>query len=128
MNKKSTLALDMNVIEKAEEWENLRIAAYAAQVESLDCGTGLIIGELRSTGLADNTLAISLGDNGAAPSYLTRMATAQRGEAMRSPGTVMVDQAEKAELHCHRHGFLAPADIVAAQARGLRSGLQCQYR
>lgn len=47
-------------------WQAARMAAYAAQVESIDRSTGRIMEALRAAGEADNTLVIFLSDNGAA--------------------------------------------------------------
>ena len=46
-------------------WEARRMAAYAAQVERMDRGIGLILDQLEASGVRDNTLIIFLSDNGA---------------------------------------------------------------
>ena len=48
-------------------WQAERMAAYAAQVESIDRGLGELLETLQSAGKADNTLVLFLSDNGAAP-------------------------------------------------------------
>lgn len=45
-------------------WEARRMAAYAAQVERMDRGVGVILDQLESSGVRDNTLVIFLSDNG----------------------------------------------------------------
>ena len=47
-----------------KEWEALRMAVYAAQIDRMDQGIGRIIAELERTGRMDNTLFIFLSDNG----------------------------------------------------------------
>ncbi|MGH3413274.1 MAG: arylsulfatase [Marmoricola sp.] len=46
------------------EWESIRMAVYAAQVDRMDQGIGRILDELDQTGRLDNTLFIFLSDNG----------------------------------------------------------------
>lgn len=47
------------------DWEAERMAAYAAQIDSLDQSVGRILDSLRKAGAADNTLVMFLSDNGA---------------------------------------------------------------
>lgn len=51
-------------VEEQEEMD-LKMAIYAAQVESMDRGIGRILEKLKSTGKLENTLIIFLSDNGA---------------------------------------------------------------
>jgi arylsulfatase len=53
-----------------QEWEDLRMAVYAAQVESMDRGIGRILDTLRSTGTEDNTMVMFLSDNGGCAEFL----------------------------------------------------------
>lgn len=46
-------------------WEANRMATYAAMVERLDYGVGLIVSQLNATGAGQNTLVIFFSDNGA---------------------------------------------------------------
>ena len=46
------------------EWEDLRMAVYAAQVEAMDRGIGRLLTALRTAGEEDNTLIMFLSDNG----------------------------------------------------------------
>jgi len=48
-----------------KKWEANRMATYAAMVERLDAGVGRILGQLKQTGIDQNTLVIFLSDNGA---------------------------------------------------------------
>jgi len=50
------------VLEK--EWEDHRMAVYAAQVDRLDQNVGKILSALRELGQEDNTLVLFLSDNG----------------------------------------------------------------
>ncbi|MDQ3699734.1 MAG: sulfatase-like hydrolase/transferase, partial [Chloroflexota bacterium] len=47
-----------------QDWEDARMAVYAAQVESLDASIGKILEALRAHGLDSNTLVMFLSDNG----------------------------------------------------------------
>ncbi len=53
-----------------KEWESLRMAVYAAQIDRMDQGVGRIIDALDSTGVRDNTLVIFLSDNGGCAEFL----------------------------------------------------------
>jgi len=46
------------------DWEALRMAVYAAQIDRLDQGIGRIVATLRETGQLDHTLLLFLADNG----------------------------------------------------------------
>ncbi len=46
------------------DWEDSRMAVYAAQVDRMDQGVGRILQALRDTGEAENTLVLFLSDNG----------------------------------------------------------------
>ncbi|KAL7548702.1 hypothetical protein ACHAWF_011976, partial [Thalassiosira exigua] len=47
-----------------KDWEDARMATYAAQINILDAGVGRILETLRRTGTYDNTLIFFLSDNG----------------------------------------------------------------
>lgn len=47
-----------------KEWEDHRMAVYAAQIYNMDKGIGRIIKELENTGRYNNTLILFLSDNG----------------------------------------------------------------
>lgn len=53
-----------------KEWESLRMAVYAAQVERMDQGIGRIVDALRHNGALDDTLIIFLSDNGGCAEFL----------------------------------------------------------
>jgi len=50
--------------ERNKQYEDLRMAAYAAMIDSMDQGIGRILAALQQTGKADNTLVLFLSDNG----------------------------------------------------------------
>ena len=56
--------------ERAKDWEDLRMAAYAAMIDRMDQGVGRIMNKLRELGAADNTLVIFLSDNGGCAEFL----------------------------------------------------------
>lgn len=47
-----------------QEWEDLRMATYAAMVDRMDQNIGRLIAALQESGLADNTLVLFFSDNG----------------------------------------------------------------
>ena len=52
------------------DWEDLRMAVYAAQVDRMDQGVGKIVGKLRELGIEENTLVMFLSDNGGCAEFL----------------------------------------------------------
>ena len=53
-----------------KDWEDQRMAVYAAQVDRMDQGVGRIMGKLREQGIDDNTLVMFLSDNGGCAEFL----------------------------------------------------------
>jgi len=51
-------------------WQARRMQVYAAQVESMDRGTGRVIDALQRAGVLDDTLVVFLSDNGASAEEL----------------------------------------------------------
>jgi arylsulfatase A-like enzyme len=49
---------------KDKEWEDMRMAVYAAQVDRMDRGIGLIYDKLQELGHLENTVMMFLSDNG----------------------------------------------------------------
>jgi len=47
-----------------KDWEDLRMAVYAAQIDRVDQGVGRIMAKLRQLGIAQDTLVMFLSDNG----------------------------------------------------------------
>ncbi len=47
-----------------KEWEAMRMAVYAAQIDRMDQGIGKIMKKLKETGTEENTLIMFLADNG----------------------------------------------------------------
>ena len=56
--------------DNTQEWEDARMATYAAQISIMDEGIGRIVDSLRKTGLYDNTVIFFLSDNGGCAEYL----------------------------------------------------------
>ena len=52
------------------EWEALRMAVYAAQIECMDRGVGRILDALERSGQADDTVVMFLSDNGGCAEFL----------------------------------------------------------
>ena len=53
-----------------QEWEALRMAVYAAQIESMDRGIGRILQSVSNSGIEENTLVMFLSDNGGCAEFL----------------------------------------------------------
>jgi arylsulfatase len=60
------------VDEPHQDWQLQRMRSYAAQVDRMDQGIGLLIDALRETGALENTLIIFLSDNGASNEELPK--------------------------------------------------------
>ena len=52
------------------DWEDIRMAAYAAQIDRMDQGVGRILDALRAAGAYDNTLIMFMSDNGGCAEFL----------------------------------------------------------
>jgi arylsulfatase A-like enzyme len=63
---------------KARDWEDLRMAVYAAQIDRMDQGIGRILDKLRDLDLEENTLVIFLADNGGCAELLQEDGWSQR--------------------------------------------------
>lgn len=50
-----------------QDWEDLRMATYAAMVDRLDQGIGRVLAVLDALGIADDTVVVFLSDNGGSP-------------------------------------------------------------
>jgi len=57
---------------KSQDFEDLRMATYAAMVDCVDQGVGAVMRTLDELGIRDNTLVIFLNDNGASPNDRVR--------------------------------------------------------
>ena len=58
--------------EQQQDWEDFRMAAYAAMVDRVDQNMGRLVQHLADRGLLDNTLILLFSDNGACPFERTR--------------------------------------------------------
>ncbi|MDP6107665.1 MAG: sulfatase-like hydrolase/transferase, partial [Candidatus Brocadiia bacterium] len=47
-----------------QDWEDLRMAVYAAQIDRMDQGVGRVMSRVRELGQEENTLVMFLSDNG----------------------------------------------------------------
>jgi len=59
-----------DVPRKLKDWEDLRMAVYAAQVDRMDQGVGRILAKLAEHGVADDTLVMFVSDNGGCAEFL----------------------------------------------------------
>ncbi len=60
----------LNLSSERQDWEDLRMAVYAAQVDSMDQGIGRILETLRRHEIEDNTIVMFLSDNGGCAEFL----------------------------------------------------------
>ncbi len=56
--------------EKQADWEDLRMAAYAAMIDRMDQGIGRILARLETLDIADETMIVFLSDNGGCAEFL----------------------------------------------------------
>ncbi len=61
-----------NTIKKYSHIENKRRRTYAAMIDEMDQGIGLVIDALKKSGKFDNTVIFFLSDNGGAASHLSK--------------------------------------------------------
>ncbi len=52
------------------DWEDLRMAAYAAMIDRMDQGIGRIVSRLEALGILDETMIVFLSDNGGCAEFL----------------------------------------------------------
>ncbi len=69
-----------------KDWEDLRMAVYAAQIDRMDQGIGKIINTLRELNIEDNTLVMFLADNGGCAELLREDGGVERYNTMPAPG------------------------------------------
>ncbi len=55
---------------KDKDWEDARMAVYAAQVDRMDQNIGRLVDRLRELGVYENTMIVFLSDNGGCAEYL----------------------------------------------------------
>jgi len=53
-----------------QDWEDLRMAVYAAMIDRMDQGIGKILGKLKELSLDENTVVMFLSDNGGCAEFL----------------------------------------------------------
>jgi arylsulfatase len=58
--------------DRSKDFEDLRMATYAAMVDCVDQGVGRVVQTLEDLGVRENTLVIFLNDNGASPNDRVR--------------------------------------------------------
>lgn len=54
-----------------QDWEDMRMAVYAAQIDRMDQGVGRILAALKASQSYDNTLILFLSDNGGCAEFLS---------------------------------------------------------
>ena len=56
--------------EENTDWEDLRMATYAAMIDRMDQGIGRILAKLETLGISDNTMIVFLSDNGGCAEFM----------------------------------------------------------
>ena len=56
--------------ERNKDWEDLKMATYAAMIDRMDQGIGRILDKVREMGAEENTLVMFLSDNGGCAEFL----------------------------------------------------------
>ncbi len=67
------------------DWEDIRMAVYAAQIDSLDQGVGRIRAVLRANGVEGNTIIMFLSDNGGCAEFLVEDGDRPEPQRYRGP-------------------------------------------
>jgi arylsulfatase len=67
------------------DWQDRRMATYAAQVHQMDRGIGRILAKLEANGQMDNTLIMFLSDNGGCAEFLQEDGLASEPARYRRP-------------------------------------------
>ena len=70
-----------SLTEAEKDFEDARMAVYAAQVDRMDLAIGRVLAKIKALGEEDNTLVIFLSDNGASP-YDHGKVTARKIESL----------------------------------------------
>lgn len=83
-----------------KEWEQRRMAVYAAMVEVMDRGIGRIVDELRDTGRLDDTVFVFLSDNGGSAEEVPPRLGSEPG---RGPKIVPTATADGRPVYVGRH-------------------------
>ena len=68
-----------------KDWEDLRMAVYAAQIDRMDQGIGRVMDAIKRRGLDDNTLVMFLADNGGCAELLQEDTGAARPSVYSQP-------------------------------------------
>jgi len=68
-----------------KDWEDLRMAVYAAQIDRMDQGIGRVMDTIKRRGLDDNTLVMFMADNGGCAELLQEDAGAARPSVYAQP-------------------------------------------
>ncbi|MEG3581438.1 MAG: arylsulfatase [Chloroflexota bacterium] len=69
-----------------KDWEDLRMATYAAQIEQMDRGIGTIVDKLKKIGELDNTVIIFAADNGGCAEFLAEDSNEPQPNQFNNPG------------------------------------------
>ena len=92
------------------DWEDIRMAVYAAQIDRVDQGVGRILDALRASGAYDDTLIMFMSDNGGCAEFLAedggRAQPARYGGTLPGGGSVRVGNA-RGERPGGAHTFMS---------------------
>ena len=74
-----------DVPKKLKDWEDLRMAVYAAQIDRMDQGVGRILAKLAELGVEDDTLVMFVSDNGGCAEFLAEDVSRPQPHRYRIP-------------------------------------------
>ena len=89
--------------ESNHDWEDLRMATYAAQIEQLDRSIGGVLESMQRRGDSENTIVIFLSDNGGCAEFLQ-----EDGEADSWPGFYSRPTLDGRPVHVGNSPLLRP--------------------
>lgn len=81
-----------------KDWEDARMAVYAAQIDSMDQGIGHILDALDRTGVRDNTIVVFLSDNGGCAELLAENGWVEQFVAPCRDGTPVVPGNDRSRI------------------------------
>lgn len=88
---------------QCKDWQDARMAIYAAQITAMDRGIGQIMATLEERGIAENTLVLFLGDNGGTAEFA-------RDNEMPDNGCPDVPSRENPLLMSYGQGWATASD------------------
>lgn len=107
--------------EEAQDFEDLRMAIYAAMVDRMDQALGRVLARVKELGIAENTLVMFLSDNGGSPFDRGRSGTLPARDARWEYGLGWAHASNTPFRHFKRNMFNGGActPFIAHWPRGI---------